>query len=485
MDADRSGNASPFHQGEQEVQTRLGVRDRIESFAQRVVRDHMPDQHREFYGELPYLLVGTVDRTGWPWASMIVGAPGFLSADDPKRLRINAQPLVGDPLNQTLRADAEIGILGIQLQTRRRNRMNGRVAAISTAGIAVEVDQAFGNCPQYIQARSAELIPAEDRSAIPEVFHADRLDPRAREIISTADTLFIATAYAGDEAADRDPTSGADVSHRGGSPGFVRVDDDGSFVFPDFSGNNHFNTVGNLVQNPKAGLLFIDFATGEMLYLTGTTEIQWDGEEVDAFAGAERLIRVRPQQVVRVERGLPLKFDLDNYSPTLASTGNWQQAAEIIAVNRDRNSYAQYGIIDIKHESDVISSFYLRRTDGKALPSFRPGQFLPIRLDIPGHSEPALRTYTLSDAPGENAFRLSIKREGGDAVVSTHFHDQLNLGDRVEAMAPRGKFLLDEVSDRPVVLISGGVGITPMVAIANHIENEGHRTRHYLYKTHI
>jgi len=468
---------SPFHPGEQQVQQRLGVRDRIEAFARRVVRDHLPDQHRDFYGGLPFVLLGSVDDRGRPWASLVVGGAGFLSTPDAVTIKIGAKPLPGDPLAANLAPGAAIGMLGIQLETRRRNRLTGKVADMGPDGFSVSVDQTFGNCPQYIQTRAVSVVPESELSGREHpIVRLDRFDARSRVIIEEADTLFVATAFSDGQAV---ASRGADVSHRGGKPGFVKVEDDRTFVFPDFSGNNHFNTVGNIVLNPKAGFLFLDFAAGDVLYTTGDAEIVWDGEEVQAFAGAERLIRFRAEEVIRAEGNLPLRFDFGEYSPMLDHTGDWARTAESIAAEKERNLYVPFEIFDVRPESDVISSFYLRRLDGKHVASHEPGQFLPIRLTIPGQPEPLSRTYTVSEAPGAGHYRLSIKREGGDAVVSTYLHDNAKTGFRLEAMAPRGKFVLDRSSERPVVLISGGVGITPMIAMTNFIINEGKRTRNF------
>jgi len=106
---------------------------------------------------------------------------------------------------------------------------------------------------------------------------------------------------------------------------------------------------------------------------------------------------------------------------------------------------------------------------GAKLPPARPGQFLPIRVTIPGQSRPVQRTYTISDVSDGQHYRLSIKREAREASVSTFLHDHAAPGFRLEAMAPRGKFILDETHDRPVALVSGGVGITPMIAMLNHL----------------
>lgn len=468
---------SPFHAGEQQVQERLGVRDKIEAFAQKVVRDHLPEQHREFFARLPFVMVGAVDAAGRPWASMIPGRPGFLSSPDARTLAVGSLPVPGDPLADVLQAGTEVGVLGIEFASRRRNRLTGQIAAIQPGGFTIRIKQTFGNCPQYIQTRAVEKIEEPDRQAVsPEITRSDRFDAAARALIESADTLFIATAFNGSEGA---VSEGADVSHRGGKPGFVRIEGDRSFVFPDFSGNNHFNTVGNIVLDPKAGFLFVDFETRDLLYMTGEAEIVWDGEDVQAFAGAERLIRFRLQELVRVEAGLAFGFSFGEYSPMLDLTGSWSQAAERIAADKERDTYLSYEISDAIPESAEITSFLLRRADGKTLASHAPGQFLPIRLTVPGQEAPVVRTYTVSDAPNGEYYRLSVKREPGAALVSNHLHDHARPGFRLEAMAPRGKFVLDQSSDRPVVLISAGVGITPMIAMTNFIIAEGKRTRKF------
>ena len=121
MDGDNSHATSPFHTGEQQVQERLGVREKIDAFARRVVRDHMPEQHREFYGELPFVLIGTVDDAGRPWASLLAGQAGFMSSPDARTLDLAARPFPGDPLSDTLKSGADVGLLGILPEARRRN----------------------------------------------------------------------------------------------------------------------------------------------------------------------------------------------------------------------------------------------------------------------------------------------------------------------------------------------------------------------------
>jgi ferredoxin-NADP reductase/phenylpropionate dioxygenase-like ring-hydroxylating dioxygenase large terminal subunit len=141
----------------------------------------------------------------------------------------------------------------------------------------------------------------------------------------------------------------------------------------------------------------------------------------------------------------------------------------------EKNAHVQLAVLKVERESDVISSFYLQRVDGAKLGPWEPGQFLPIRVKIPGQAQPAMRTYTLSTCANPDHYRLSIRRLD-PSLVSKFLHDNAKPGVRVEAMAPRGKFVLDQASARPAVLVSGGVGITPMIAIAEHIVAEGKRT---------
>ena len=279
----------------------------------------MPDQHREFFAQLPLLVAGTVDAQGQPWASVLAGPPGFVDSPDPRQLVVRAQPFPHDPLAETLGVGSPIGLLGIEPHTRRRNRLNGHVVRCDTAGFTVHVDQSFGNCPKYIQARKPEFVARG--GAAPTARRLDALDEPARALISRADTFFIATAHPLAAPSDR-PAFGVDVSHRGGKPGFVRVDGS-SITVPDFLGNFFFNTLGNLALNPSCGLLFMDFENGDLLYLAARGEVVAQGPELAAFAGAQRLLRLQVVSALRVSNVLPLRWSAAELSPALAATGSW------------------------------------------------------------------------------------------------------------------------------------------------------------------
>jgi uncharacterized protein len=310
---------SPFHSGELAIQTRLGVRERMDKQGRRIIRNYLTEQHQQFFAQLPYIITGTVDSEGHPWASILVGEPGFLSSPDANTLRVTAQPIPGDPLATHLQPGIDIGLLGIELHSRRRNRLNGVVSATDANGFDVQVRQSFGNCPQYIQARQLEISEEQPQPA--RIVHSfSVLQATEQSMIAAADTFFIATAY---QDATAGASSGVDVSHRGGKPGFVRLDDAQTLTIPDFSGNNHYNTFGNLELNPQAGLLFLDFNQGDLLYVTGTAKVIWEGAEIASYAGAERLLHFHLNQGYRLEKALPLSWSVPEFSPFLAPMGSW------------------------------------------------------------------------------------------------------------------------------------------------------------------
>jgi predicted pyridoxine 5'-phosphate oxidase superfamily flavin-nucleotide-binding protein len=295
--------ATPWHAGEVALQERAGSAGRLAAAGPRVLRDHMPDQHREFFAELPLLLAGTLDADGQPWASALVGRPGFVHSPAPDLLRIAAAPLPHDPLASTLAEGRPIGLLGIQHHTRRRNRMNGWVRAHGPEGFTVAVGQSFGNCPKYIDPR--ELRHAPGAAGATRLTESGRLDAAAQAIVRAATTFYIASAHP-QAARSTDPAEGVDISHRGGPAGFVRLAGDDELLVPDYLGNAFFNTLGNLQLEPRCGLLFLDPAAGERLQIAATASLQWDGPAVQAIPGAQRLLRLRVDRVLRVSGALPL-----------------------------------------------------------------------------------------------------------------------------------------------------------------------------------
>jgi hypothetical protein len=147
----------------------------------------------------------------------------------------------------------------------------------------------------------------------------------AATMVRGADTFFICTASS--NARGRASCEGLDVSHRGGKPGFIRVTEEKDctvLLAPDFRGNNFFNTCGNLAVNPRAGALFIDFDAGNVLSLTGSAEVVWEGPELSAFVGAERLLCLRVEEGIWMKGVMPLRWSPPRFAPQLAATGRWE-----------------------------------------------------------------------------------------------------------------------------------------------------------------
>lgn len=314
--------ASPFHGGEQELQRHIGAAERMDAVGRRVIRDHMPEQHRDFFAQLPFILIGAVDPADNVWATLATGDPGFVASPDPKTLRVHAAREGADSAASGMEDGASIGLLGIEFHTRRRNRMNGRLVRCGPEGFAARVEQSFGNCPKYIQLRDlsfARDIPGPPPPAV----ELDRLDPRARQMVLSADTFFVAS-YVDLEGGERQ----VDVSHRGGKPGFVGVGETDRLTIPDFAGNHFFNTLGNIVRNGKAGLLFIDFESGDLLQLTGDAQVILESPQIDAFQGSERLWTFNPRRIVYRAAATSLRWlgREDGLSPFSRATGSWAAA---------------------------------------------------------------------------------------------------------------------------------------------------------------
>jgi predicted pyridoxine 5'-phosphate oxidase superfamily flavin-nucleotide-binding protein len=266
-----------FHEGEIAVQERVGV-SRQASRVGGSIHPAIPPLAQDFLESQPYIFAGSIDENERVWASILVGEVGFLNVLNDRTIRIGS-PVTDRFLFENLKTKHQIGLLAIEFETRRRMRANGR-ATIDEDSIIVHTDEVFSNCPKYIQARFWERV-GNLKNEAKSVETSVELSERQISFIENSDTFIIASAH---------ETRGADVSHRGGNIGFVEVSDKKRLIFPDYSGNMMFQTLGNLTVNPHCGLLFYDFSDGRILQLTGTAEIVWDETRLREFAGAERMV---------------------------------------------------------------------------------------------------------------------------------------------------------------------------------------------------
>jgi uncharacterized protein len=294
---------SAFHTGEREIQSALGVREELEKRSRKVVRSFLPDQHRRFYQELPFVVIAARDSQERPWATLLAGTPGFVSSPSETRLVLGAVPSAGDALSASLQHGSDLGLLGIDLARRRRNRANGRIDDRSASQLAVTIDQSFGNCPRFIVPRNWVEVPT--KPVLPSSIRTHSLASDQVRMIETAETFFLASGFRG---RGESASFGMDASHRGGPSGFVEVVDEHTLRFPDYAGNDHFNTFGNLLLDDRIGLVFVDFERADLLQITGRAAIDWTAPDQKRFPGAQRLVTVTLEEVVEQPDALAIRW---------------------------------------------------------------------------------------------------------------------------------------------------------------------------------
>lgn len=293
-----------YHAGELAVQTQAGVQTEAAHLT-RIIGASINSTARDFLRTQRLAIASTIDKHGRVWASLLIGKPGFVKVVAEQIVRVQTIIIPNNPLQEHLSIHNDIGILVIDLVTRRRLRINGKTELKQNGHIDVQTQQVYFNCPKYIQTR--DFVAESDRqAAIPEAYSYTALIPAQQQWIAQADTFFIASFH---------PQSGADASHRGGYPSFVQVVNETKLVFPDYAGNNMFNTLGNISEYPQIGLLFVDFACGRTLQLTGTAKIIWDTDRITKFSGAERLVEFQIDRVLETTNATTLRWKFGEYSP--------------------------------------------------------------------------------------------------------------------------------------------------------------------------
>ncbi len=271
-------DTSPFHDGELTVQALAGEAERAERVGA-VIQTSIAPAAGEFIAQQRLLVVGSVDGTGTPWASVVVGDAGFVTSDsDGLTAQIDLTRCArseADILWSNLANDDRIGTLLIELATRRRVRINGRVSSMDEASMTIAVEEAYQNCPKYIQVReiSGSVRAAIDNS---EAHESDALTESQAALIARSDTMFVASVAG---------SGRVDASHRGGAPGFCELLDGRTLRIPDYAGNSMFNTLGNVQAHPRTGLVFPDFESGRIVQVSGDGVIRFGEDDSRGVTG--------------------------------------------------------------------------------------------------------------------------------------------------------------------------------------------------------
>ena len=307
---------SHYHAGELTVQERAGLRADA-AHIEPAIGAMIPPVAAEFLAAQPMLAVSARDAAGRLWGTLLTGPPGFIRARDERRIHVDARPTIDDPLATALGGThTRIGSIAIEPSRRRRMRVNG-TAHPDGAGLLIEVDQVYANCPKHIQKRTPEQV----RRPKPSPSKRGHALTRSQcQWLSTADTLFIATS---------DADGNCDMSHRGGNPGFVDVQSAKRLHLPDYVGNAMFMTLGNLATNPVAGLLVPDWSTGDLLHLTGTARVIWDPIQLARVPGAQRLVEFDIAGVLERAAASPLRWTTPEYSRSNPEVRSHPEAEEV------------------------------------------------------------------------------------------------------------------------------------------------------------
>ncbi|WP_413692764.1 pyridoxamine 5'-phosphate oxidase family protein [Psychromonas sp. KJ10-2] len=293
---------SSWHQGERLIQKRAGTEQRMAEIGPKFIRQFMPLQHREFFHSQTMIFMAYRDATSIIQSSILFGEEGFISSPTETELWINTQNPMGDFRHNQINVGDRIGLLAIEFNTKRRNRVNAIITEINQKNIKVSVLQSYGNCPKYIQPKTlvsnADYDPTSQLSSI--IMTND-----LRALICQADSFFIASYF--DDGEDK-RSRGADIAHRGGEAGFVRINDNGQLLIEDYLGNGFFNTLGNLMENPTASLLFCDWQQGHAVQIKVTSEILWleqtSGQSSQKLSEPKRTLCFTPHQFTILNNSL-------------------------------------------------------------------------------------------------------------------------------------------------------------------------------------
>ncbi|KAK9815150.1 hypothetical protein WJX73_008896 [Symbiochloris irregularis] len=379
---------SPWHAYEAQVQRAVMGEEKAQDYAQKKaqnIRSYLTEQHKDFYVHLPLLYVSVLDSTGHPVALVLTGEPGFVHSLSDTAASI--QPM--QTLNPDLFASgSQIGILGLESHTRRRNRLNGTVQSLdpSTNTLTLAVRQAFGNCPKYIANRKLQL----------------------------------------------------------------KITDPRHLLWPDYIGNFFFQTLGNLAANGQAGLLFIDYSDGSVLHVKGHAKLDMHDT---SLPGAQRAVKM----TIEAWHCTPQRLPLEQVGPTDASPYN-PKSGQTAADQRFVSCKS------IEQVAEGIKSFtfhYPERIAGARQPfDYLSGQYASFDFQLEGKDHN--RTWTISSHPDESretqSFTISVKKAG---LISSWLHDNLKPGSVIEWRGALGDFT-PIAGDKPVLLVAGGIGITPM-----------------------
>ncbi|EMD40144.1 hypothetical protein CERSUDRAFT_104002 [Gelatoporia subvermispora B] len=520
-----------WHWGEVTMHEKLKV-DASVSQLWTLVRPEMPLEHRIFHASrplLPFISVTTLDEQGRPWSSLITGPPEdptkpYVKSPTETQLKWDVQCWEGDPFfeNMKLFPERKVNVagLGISFANRRRNKFAGHVTKCEIDGrnvrFQLEVNQAIGNCPKYINIR--DLVPCTEPSPevvykVPQLSGTDVLPDELVELITSSDTVFIGSSYKANKRDEAKFPSHVGDNARGGRAGFIRVrNDHKTIIVPDFSGNRLLSSLGNIETTPVASLTFVDFETGDILYVTGAAR-NIVGPEAQAIMPRQNVLTaVAVTGYVFVRDALPVRqrpgteVERSPYSPPVRLL-----AEEDVSGSKyfDEDVSATLTSIDI-HSRDLATFCW----ETSQVVHIKPGQtaildFTPLlgaqkyqhmaALNPSSVNDDRIRTWTVSSAhlspDGTKTFALTMREKPGGAVTGALFtiarklqqtrpdllSDSRPMEVTVKLVGIGGEFALEIPRSRDVPVdipkqmlwVAGGIGLTPFISMLGALRGLG------------
>ncbi|KAJ7782497.1 hypothetical protein DFH07DRAFT_324143 [Mycena maculata] len=524
---------SGWHRGEQVIRQKLFGDDYTISNLYMAISGDLPEEHAQFHSRnLPFLPVTTLDDEGRPWGSILAGQtgePGFIQAPRYNMLSVDAFLWQGEPLVENSRLFEPgqkmlVAGIGIEFPTRRRNKFAGWISRLeeleyNRMKLDLNVNEAIGNCPKYITVR--DLIPHPHTA--PQIEYQEshlslgaRLPDAVISFIASADTVFLGTTY---NAFARDSMffpSHVGMNQRGGRPGFIRVvpSDGRTLVLPDYSGNRIMTSLGNVEATPFASLTFVDFVSGDILYLTGDAQNLVGPDALKLMPFQKTLTTIYTTGFTLVRDALPVRQRVNTssesspYSPPIRLLA---EEAPVSLLGKSQEATALLRKIDL-HSSSIAtftwdSSVDLQINPGQAIiMDMSPLVGVPAYRHMAQHkptsvNDDSIRTWTVSSShrpSGTRSYSMTLRERRGGAVTGPLFAiarklaevkpealvDSRSLELRVGIVGVTGNFVLPpdssaSISDADLGLmvplatpspqkmlwIAGGIGLTPFLSM--------------------
>ncbi|KAJ3241589.1 hypothetical protein HDU81_000128 [Chytriomyces hyalinus] len=482
-----------LHEGELIVQARRQVPKEVSQLLQKLVSDDMPDQHASFFANLPYVAVSAIDGEGRPWTTLLVADPSagtpIIRISLPATLEARSSLPRDDPFARCMQVKENgnklFAMLGIDFTNRKRNRAAGVVTEFKGTAEAfcmtLVTTENLGHCPKYITVRDLEYCRRKPETLV-NAWH-DAKGARVKRCLDTiaqASSIFLATKHV-DKKVER---SDMGLNHRGGAPGFVRVyaDEAGQWylVIPDYSGNQFYQSLGNIQTDGHAGVLFPNFQTGDMCHVTGKAVNLFDDEAAAVMPGMSLITRIEITGVVFIKGGLNLtQTSPDTFSP-------YNPQVKYLAGESDKAA----SMFNPSNTATLVSIHPVTSTSAEftfeldtPVPPFPPGACIVLSFadlvqrdysHIKEHKPQALnddfiRTWTISCVK-DNRITCTIKKLPSGAI-SPLLHSLAHTNPpprlRLPCLGISSDFSCfneDGTVPKQMLWIAGGVGITPFLA---------------------